>query len=62
MNYNEKTFTRDVICIKCRVIRTTSDADPRCNGCGNIMITTIKSTMTDEIITGNHKYDIVIEK
>lgn len=50
MEFNEKTMLRDVICIKCRVIVRTSEADPHCLVCDNIMITTVRSIITDEVI------------
>jgi galactose-1-phosphate uridylyltransferase len=61
MNYNDAAMKRNVICIKCRYITETVMPQPLCQFCGNIMITTIRSTMTDEVVTFNRKFDIVIE-
>jgi hypothetical protein len=55
LDYNEKTMLRDVICIKCRMIKLTTEVDPHCEICGNIMITTVRSTVTGELITGEDK-------
>jgi hypothetical protein len=52
MDYNERTMKRNVICIKCRLVRETTEASPLCLECGEIMITTIRSTVTGDVITG----------
>ena len=52
---------RNVICIKCRVIRKSNDPNPYCDVCNNIMITTIKSIITGEVMNSK-EMDIALDK
>ena len=51
MEYNERAMKREVWCPDCKYVTVTSDAAPRCQHCGNKLITVVRS-LDWKIITG----------